>query len=295
MTRPGPQPAVAGRSDAPAAPPSQTGPDPHASNPVLATLLAHRSVRSFRTAPMPEVALDLILASAQRAPTSSNLQSYSIVVVDDRLLLERMCRLCGDQAFVAECSVLLVFCSDISRHIHVCAERGYVYRGDNVNTLLVAHGDATLACQNASIAAQSLGFGTCMLGNVRNDPQGVSDLLALPRHVYASVGLAIGYSRGDFGLKPRLPRRVIVSRNRYGDGAAHLAADLAAYDVAMRGSGAYAGRREPLNDVPPGTPDPVADEAYGWCEHTARRLGGASQIQRRGLGPFLDAKDFSRR
>lgn len=263
------------------------------SNPVLDTLFAHRSVRAFRPAAMPEEKLDTILAAAQRAPTSSNMQTYSIVVVDDRDLLERMCRLCGNQRFVAECSVLLVFCSDISRLVRICAERGYAFRADQVNTLLVAHGDANLACQNASIAAQSMGFGTCMLGNVRNDPPGVSDLLGLPRYVYASVGLAIGVPAGDHGLKPRLPRRVIVSRNRYSD--AHFAEDVAAYDREMRATGVYDGRREPLNDVPPGTADPVPDDGYGWAEHTARRLGGENQVQRSNLGAFLDSKGFSRR
>lgn len=265
--------------------------DPDA-NPVLRTLLTHRSVRAFRDAPMPEAALDLVLTAAQRAPTSSNMQSYSIVVVDDRELLKAMCLMCGSQPFVAECSALLVFCSDISRHIQICAARGYAYRGDQVNTLLVAHGDAQLACQNASIAAQSMGFGTCMLGNVRNDPQGVSDLLGLPRYVYASVGLAIGHPAGDFGVKPRLPRRVVVSRNRWSDD--HRDADLAAYDAEMRAAGVYGGRREPMNDVPSGAPDPVPEDGYGWSEHTARRLGGENQLQRRGFGAFLDAKGFSR-
>lgn len=265
----------------------------HETNPTLELLLAHRSVRAYRDTKLPERALDLILAAAQRAPTSSNLQSYSIVVVDDRALLEKMSRLCGTQRFVAECSVLLVFCSDISRHIHICAQRGYAYLGDQVNTLLVAHGDANLACQNASLAAQSMGLGTCMLGNVRNDPQGVSDLLGLPRYVYASVGLTIGYSAGDFGVKPRLPRRLVVSRNRYSDD--HRDADIAAYDQELRRTGIYDGRREPLNDVAPGTPDTVADEAYGWSEHSARRLGGENQLQRRGFGQFLDDKGFSRR
>ncbi len=277
--------------------PRPDGPIPdleaHEKNPALELILAHRSVRAYRDQPLPERALDLILAAAQRAPTSSNLQSYSIVVVDDCTLLKAICRLCGTQSFVSECSVLLVFCSDISRHVHLCEQRGYVYRGDQVNTLLVAHGDANLACQNASLAAQSMGLGTCMLGNVRNDPQGVSELLGLPRYVYASVGLTIGYPAGDFSVKPRLPRRLIVSRNRYEDD--HRDADIAAYDAELRRTGIYDGRREPLNDVAPGTPDLVVDEAYSWSEHCARRLGGESEIRRRDLGQFLDSKGFSRR
>jgi FMN reductase [NAD(P)H] len=273
--------------------PAFAGFPPGEANPIMEALLAHRSVRAYQKKPVPEAALDLILMAAQRAPTSSNLQTYSIMVVDDRQMLETLCGLCGNQKFVATAPVLLVFCSDTSRHMHICSQRGYTYRGDQVNTLLVAHGDAMLACQNASVAAQSMGLGTCMLGNVRNDPQGVSDLLGLPKFVFASVGLTIGWPAGDFGIKPRMPRRLMVSRNRYGN--EHRDEDLAAYDTEMRLSGCYIGRREPLNDVPPGTPDPVTDENYGWVEHTARRLGGKNQLQRRELGAFLDSKGFSRR
>lgn len=262
-------------------------------NPVLETLLSHRSVRRFTDEPVSEKALDLILEAAQRAPTSSNLQSYSIIVVDEPGIKEQICVMGGNQRFVVECGVLLVFCSDISRHIHICRERGYPYRGDQINTLLVAHGDALMAGQNAAIAAESMGFGTCMLGNVRNDPQGISDLLDLPQHVYASVGLAIGTANEDKGVKPRLPRKVVVSRNRYS--ASHLQDGLIEYDEATRRSGLYKGRREPLNDVKPGYEDTFTDETYGWSEHSARRLGGANQVQRRNLGEFLDSKGFSRR
>ncbi|MDP7667736.1 MAG: nitroreductase family protein [Rhodospirillales bacterium] len=266
---------------------------PEEDNPVLETLLAHRSVRAYKDAPVPEKAVDLILEAAIRAPTSSNLNSYAIVVIDDRDLLEKMYAVCGKQPFVAKCGVLLVFCSDISRHVHVCAKRGYPYRGDQINTLFVTHGDAILACQNAAVAAESMGFGTCMLGNVRNDPPAVSDLLALPRYVFASVGLAIGVADEDMGLKPRMPRRVMVSRNRYS--SEHMEDGLAEYDETMRLTGCYLGRREPLNDVDPDFEDHFTDETYGWIEHTARRLGGKNQFERRNFGAFLDSKGFSRR
>ena len=181
-----------------------------------------------------------------------------------------------------------------SRATFTCAaSAGYAYRGDQINTLFVTHGDAVLACQNASVAAQSMGFGSCMMGNVRNDPPGVSDLLGLPRYVFASVGLAIGIANEDKGLKPRLPRRVMVSRNRYSD--RHLEYGLAEFDATTKRTGLYRGRREPLNDAAPDAADPLPDEAYGWCEHSARRLGGFNQIQRRNLGAFLDSKGFNRR
>jgi nitroreductase len=265
---------------------------PGQDNPVLETLLSHRSVRHYRDIPVSEAALDLILEAAQRAPTGSNMQSYSIIVVDDRDRREKLCAHCANQRFIAECGVFLVFCADISRLIEVCERQGYRYRADHLNSILVAHGDALIACQNAAVAAESMGFGTCMAGVVRRQPQAISDLLDLPRHVFATVGLAIGIAGEDKGLKPRLPRRVVVSRDRYS--TRHQEEDLLAYDRTMCRSGIYHGRFEDIAEVDPDLEETFTDETYGWFEHTARRLAGDNQEEKRGLGQFLVGKGFSR-
>ena len=265
---------------------------PGQNNPVLETLLSHRSIRLYKDTPVSEEALDLILEAAQRAPTGSNMQSYSIIVIDDRDRREKLCALCANQRFVAECGVLLVFCADMSRLIEVCKRQGYRYRADHLNTILFATEDAVIACQNAAVAAESMGFGTCMAGVVRRRPQAISDLLELPRHVFATVGLAIGVAGEDSGLKPRLPRRVIVSRNRYS--TRHQEEDLVEYDRTMGHTGIYHGRMEPITEVDPDLKETFTDETYGWFEHTARRLAGANQEEKRGLGQFLVGKGFSR-
>ena len=265
---------------------------PGQDNPVLETLFSHRSIRQYKDTPVPEEALDAILEAAQRAPTGSNMQSYSIIVVDDRDRRETLCTLCADQRFIAECGVFLVFCADMSRLIEVCERQGYRYRADHLNTILVAEGDAVIACQNAAVAAESMGFGTCMAGVVRRRPQAISDLLELPRHVFASVGLAIGIADEDPGLKPRLPRRTVVSRNRYD--SRHLEEDLVTYDRTMCQTGIYHGRFEDIAEVDPDLEETFTNETYGWFEHTARRLAGGNQEEKRGLGQFLVSKGFSR-
>ena len=268
-----------------------SGYSPDEKNPVLEVLLSHRSIRKYKDEPIPETALDNILTAAQRAPTSCNYQSYSIVVIDDRGIRNRLREFCGNQAFVAECGVFLVFCADISRIVYSCRKQGYRFRGDQIDSLLAAHGDALIACQNAATAAESTGFGTCMVGNVRIHPRAVSDLLKLPRYVYATVGLAIGYPDEDPGLKPRLPRRVIVSQNTYN--TEHLEADLTDYDHVMCESGVYQDRIQPLCEVDPELTDRFTEADYGWLEHTARRLGSCIQDQRRDFAEFLEQKGFS--
>ncbi len=265
---------------------------PGQDNPVLETLLSHRSIRHYKDTPVSEDALDLILEATQRAPTGSNMQSYSIIVIDDRERRETLCALCANQRFIAECGVFLVFCADMSRLIDLCERQGYRYRGDHLNTILVAHGDAVIACQNAAVAAESMGFGTCMAGVVRRRPQAISDFLDLPRHVFATVGLAIGSAGEDSGLKPRLPRRVVVSRDRYS--TRHQEEDLVEYDRTMGRTGIYHGRMEPIAEVDPDLEETFTDETYGWFEHTARRLAGGNQEEKRGLGQFLVSKGFSR-
>lgn len=260
-------------------------------NPVLDVLFAHRSIRKFKDKLISGERLVQILTAAQRAPTSCNYQAYSVITIHDRSVREQIRNLAGNQPFVADCGVLLAFCADVSRLIYSCQKQGYQYRGDQIDSLLAAHGDAIIACQNAAIAAESMGLGTCMLGNIRNNPQEISDLLELPQHVFASVGLAIGYPDEDPGVKPRLPQRVIVSENRYSK--KYLNTDLLEYDAAMCQSGIYHGRIQPLDEVDPNLEDQYTENNYGWIEHTARRISSCIQAQRRDFMRFLESKGFS--
>ena len=261
-------------------------------NPVLEVLLSHRSIRKYKDAAVAPEALDRIVEAARRAPSWCNYQTYSIIIVDDRSIREKLRALCSHQEFVADCGVLLVFCADISRIVAACEMQGYEFRSDHLNTQLIAHGDAFLACQNAALAAESMGMGTCMLGNIRQHPREVSDLLALPHRVFATVGLAIGYPDEDLGLKPRLPRKVTVSRNRYS--SEHLVEGLGEYDRATCRSGMYGGRMQPLAEVDPELEETFDKDTYGWLEHTARRVGGSHEDRWKGLAEFLEAKGFSR-
>ena len=55
----------------------------------IAQLLSHRSVRGYRTDPLPEGTLQTLVAAAQSAATSSNLQTWSVICVTDPAL--RVC------------------------------------------------------------------------------------------------------------------------------------------------------------------------------------------------------------
>src|ERR1700755_394386 len=71
-------------------------------NDVLATLLSHRSVRSYQQTPLPEGTLKMIVAAAQSASTSSNLQSWSVVAVEDPARKARLSAVAANQAPVRD-------------------------------------------------------------------------------------------------------------------------------------------------------------------------------------------------
>ncbi|MBP6817579.1 MAG: nitroreductase family protein, partial [Burkholderiaceae bacterium] len=54
-----------------------------AANLVIESLLGHRSVRAFLPDAVPETSLSLMVAAAQSAATSSNLQAWSVIAVRD--------------------------------------------------------------------------------------------------------------------------------------------------------------------------------------------------------------------
>ncbi|HYF17406.1 MAG TPA: NADPH-dependent oxidoreductase [Ramlibacter sp.] len=210
--------------------PSLTG-EAHA---LLASQLQHRSVRAFTAQPLPPDALPLMLAAAQSASTTSNLQVWSVVTVDDPSVRERLFELSGKQRHVRECPLYLVFLADLARLDAIGAERELRREGlDYLEMLLAAVIDAALAAQNAVVAAEAMGLGVNYIGAMRNQPEAVAEVLGLPPRAFAVFGLCVGYPdpAQPAHVKPRLPQAAVLHRNRY-DATAHRE-PVATYTQAM--------------------------------------------------------------
>ncbi|MFZ5916414.1 MAG: NADPH-dependent oxidoreductase [Chloroflexota bacterium] len=195
-------------------------------NAVTTLMQQHRSIRQYRPDPLPEGMLEAIVASAQMASTSSYLQYYSVIAVQDPARKERLAALCGDQAHIRQCPVFLAFCADAYRLRRACALEGKQLQTDYLEAFLVATVDTALLAQNVALAAESLGLGIVYIGAIRNNTAQVIAELELPELVFPITGLCLGYPAEDPALKPRLPLPAVLHRERYhtGDTDAHLAA-----------------------------------------------------------------------
>ncbi|OYD89995.1 NADPH-dependent oxidoreductase [Nostoc sp. 'Peltigera membranacea cyanobiont' 210A] len=187
-------------------------------NDSLTALLSHRSIRSYLADPLPPGTLELLIAAAQSASTSSNLQTWSVVAVEDQQRKEELSKLAGNQAHIKQVPLFLVWLADLARLSHVADSRGISHDAlEYLEMFVMATIDATLAAQNAAVAAESLGLGTVYIGGIRNRPQEVAHILNLPSSVYAVFGLCVGYPNPEVeaAIKPRLPQSVVLHRETY--------------------------------------------------------------------------------
>jgi nitroreductase len=187
-------------------------------NDTLELLLRHRSVRGYRTDPLPPGTLETLIAAAQSAATSSNLQTWSVVLVTDPVKKKKLAEIAHHQKHIEQCPLFLVFLADLSRLDRLAKAEGINFEGlPYVETFLVAAIDAALAAQNAVIAAESLGLSTVYIGAMRNNVEAVAEILELPKGAAGVFGLCVGYAdpKAAAEVKPRLPQPAIVHRNRY--------------------------------------------------------------------------------
>lgn len=244
------------------------------SNPTLDLIRAHGSVRAYKTDPVPDAMLEQIIDAAQCASTSSNLQTYSVIAVTDADKRAQLAHLCADQKHIVQAPLFLAWCADLARTERVCELRGYTQVTEYAENFLIAALDAVIAAQNAALAAESLGLGICYIGSIRNRPREVIRLLGLPRLVFPITGMTVGFPVQPPRLRPRLPVRAILHREKYN---AEQDEFLREYDCTMAETGIYEKRQVPV----PGKPGEM--EQYGWLEHTARRVSQAWRTELRAI------------
>lgn len=183
-------------------------------------LLSHRSIRGYRPDPLPEGTLETLIAAAQSAATSSNLQTWSVVAVTDPVAKAELAAASNNQKHIEQCPLFLVWLADISRNQRLGAEeQAELPVTPYLETFLVAAIDAALASQNAVVAAESLGLSTVYIGALRNDPLKVREVLGLPDGTFGVFGLCVGYASDEAAneVKPRLPQEAVLYHGTYGN------------------------------------------------------------------------------
>lgn len=189
-------------------------------NEVLRQLAARKSVRAYTDEPVTPEEKQAILQAAFDAPTAGCQQFYTILDITDQALKERLAELCDHQPFIAAAPLVLVFLADCRRWNQCYRAAGLDPRDPGPGDLLLAAADAVIAAQNAVTAAESLGLGSCYIGDVLEQCEAMREALALPPAVVPAAMVVFGRPTDQQKARPkpaRLPAEYIVCENTYAE------------------------------------------------------------------------------
>ncbi len=233
---------------------------------VIQVLLAHKSVRKYKSDPLPVGTLELLCAAAQSAATSSNLQTWSMIALQDPERKSEAASLSGNQEFIRHAPLFLIFCADLSRLTRISERVDLPGEGlEYLEMFLMATIDASLAAQNAAAAAEANGLGICYVGGARNNPREMAALLGLPPRVVGLFGMTVGVPvENDTSMvKPRLPQPSVLHRETYKVEEDAIA--IESYNETMQAF--YASQKMNVNG--------------DWSQHSAERVAGPENLSGR--------------
>ena len=184
---------------------------------VIEQIHQHRSIRKYKSDPIPGDLLNKVLEAGIRASSSGNMQTYSIVATSEQALREQLHKAHFEQNMVLEAPLLLTFCADFHRMRQWLRISHAPDNFDNFMSFMIAAIDAILVSQNVALAAESEGLGICYLGSTFSNCDQVGRILDLPDNVVPVVGFTLGYPNEDPALRDRLPLDGLVHYETYHD------------------------------------------------------------------------------
>lgn len=243
-------------------------------NPVIHQLQNHYSIRDFQEKPLSTEQIQELVKSAQAASTSSFIQAYSIIGINDIEKRKKLSAIAGNQPYVVKTGQFFVFVADLARHERIAQKLGSSSEAlSSTEKMLVAIVDASLAAQNMAVAAESMGLGVCFIGGIRNAIEETADILELPPYTIPLFGLTVGYPVQSSKPKPRLPEAAIYHEDSY----QFKDDSIAAYDETIQD---YYQKRT------------NGDRVEAWSEQISRFLERPSRLD---LKQFIEKQQFMKK
>ena len=196
-------------------------------NQVMDVLLKRKSMRAYEEREISAEVRAEILKATLRAPTAGNLMLYSILDITDQSMKDKLMVTCDNQPFIARAPMVWIFLADYQRwydYFHasgvdeLCVERNLTMQKPEEADLFLASCDALIAAQNAVIAAEFFGIGSCYIGDIMEQYEVHKELLNLPQYVFPICMVVFGYptqQQMEQKHTPRFDEKFIVFENQY--------------------------------------------------------------------------------
>ena len=185
---------------------------------VLEAIKTRRSIREYKTTPLDDKTVELVLEAARWAPSWKNSQCRRIIVVRDEKIKNILAdTLIGDAASgspnpsakaIRKAPVAIVACAELGKSGY---HEGKPATDKGESWYMF---DVALAMQNLFLAAHSLGLGTVPVGLFDNEK--VASVLGVPEGFCVVLIAPLGYPEGEAAPKKRKELSEIVSYDKFG-------------------------------------------------------------------------------
>jgi nitroreductase len=196
-------------------------------NTTIEIIQKRKSIRAYLDKPIPQTEKDTIINAALRSPTAGNMMLYSIIEVDDQNKKDKLVKTCDNQPFIARAPYVLLFLADYQRWYdyfmtsgvpEICEKANTTMRKPEEGDLFLACCDAMIAAQTAVIAAESLGIGSCYIGDIMENYEDHKEMFNLPKYVFPITLICFGYpteQQKDRPLTERFDQKYVVYQDQY--------------------------------------------------------------------------------
>ena len=161
-----------------------------------------KSVRKYKSDPVPENVLSRILEAGRIAPSAKNIQPWRFIIVRESKLKKKIAEASRGQLWLADADIILVGC--ILDKIAWGRMGGYMSSGPV---------DVAIALDHIILAAANEGLGTCWIGAfVEKD---IKEILQVPEDVTVLALTPIGYPAEQPKDRGRKGSKEVVSYDKY--------------------------------------------------------------------------------
>jgi nitroreductase len=169
---------------------------------LMDAIKTRRSIRKFKETPVPENLLKDVLNAARLAPSADNAQPWKIIVVRDEQMKHKVTQACNGQKFLVQAPVVLVVCG--------IPEEAFQTVGGYMSSHVI---DASIALDHVTLAAHSLGLGTCWVAWFKEEK--VKDILGIPEDVRVVALTPLGYPDESPERPPRKNLEELIVYDKY--------------------------------------------------------------------------------
>ena len=166
---------------------------------LMQAIRARRSIRNYLDRPVEEEKLLAVLEAGRLAPSARNMQDWRFIVVSDPATRQRLAEAARDQQFVAQAPLVIAACGT-SDLVMTCGQPAYAI-------------DVAIALDHMTLAAASLGLGSCWIGAFYEDR--VKQILAVPPEVRVVALLPLGYPADMPAPRPKKSLEDIAAREHW--------------------------------------------------------------------------------